>query len=336
MSDVARVFHAASVLSAAMAAVPSVTLNNGVEMPMMMYGIGNMGDESNLTASGEHFRLALQAGFTAFDTAIDYNNQEVLAQVLAEVERSSVFVSAKVDGVLFSETLATVYNNTMSDALDNLKQLNLDYVDVVLVHHPPCVPPYCKDDPCAVTQEQWRAMEDFLRSGKARAIGVSNFCQSHLECILETATVVPAVNQLMIHAGMGSDPRGTVSYHRAHGIQTLAYSPLGSLNWTVPDPPIKTDNSLVTGNFTRGIGRAYNKTGAQVALRWLTQHGIPFVTDSASMKHLQQDVEVFDEEFSLNEADMQLLDDTTTPVGEPNGGYPTIPVCEPLLSTITA
>lgn len=319
-SKTVRVLFAVSQFRAAEAVVATVTLNNGVEMPMMMVGTGGApGDWGNSSEAEADVRLAFQVGFTAVDTAHNYGVQDGIGRALAEVMRSSVFVSTKIGGEAYDEATAAAYNDSLRDAYDNLKELNTDYVDLVMLHYPPIA---CAD-PCAVMQEQWRALEDFLSAGKTRAIGVSNYCQSDLACILETAVVVPAVNQVSFHVGMSPDPRGLVSYNDAHGILTFAYSPLGSFDFTNMSNVTK-DISLITGNFTRDIGKPYNKSGAQVALRWLTQHGVPSVT-VGSEKHLRQDLEVF--EFSLSEAHMQLLDAATTPTGEPNINFSGVPAC---------
>lgn len=308
--------------SAAVAAVPTVTLNNGVEMPMMQLGTGQEHTIGNGTATEISVRTALQVGWNAVDTALAYNNEESIGRALAEVERSSVFLTTKIGGEDYV-TVASAYNHSLEQAYDNLKMLNFDYVDLVLLHQPPNPQGgFSIEDGCSYAQEQWRALEDFMRLGKARAIGVANYCVSDLACILETATVVPAVNQLLFHAGMGPDPRGLVSFNDALGIKVMAYEPLGSVDFDTQT----RDNSLIIGNFTNGLGQPYGKSGAQVALRWLVQHGIPLATSSSSEKHLRGDLEVF--EFTLNDTDMQQLDDATTPAGEPNHYWAHIPSCD--------
>lgn len=312
---------------ATVAVVPTVTLNNGVAMPLMTLGSAELGDDAATEGS---VRLAYQVGFTAFDTAFSYPNQEGFGRALADVERSSVFLTTKIGGD-YPENFTAVgvagaYNHSLEEAYENLRRLKFDYVDLVLIHYPPThIGGFSVKDGCSYMQEEWRALEDFMRLGKARAIGVSNFCVSDLACVLETATVVPAVNQLQFHVGMGTDPRGLVSYNDALGIQTMAYSPLGGVDYSHGIANATRDLSLIIGNFTGDIGRHYGKTGAQVALRWLAQHGVPFGTSSPKEKHLREDLEVF--EFSLDETDMQQLDAATTPAGEPNNYYERIPVC---------
>jgi len=142
---------------------------------------------------------------------------------------------------------------------------------------------------------------------------------------LETATVVPAVNQLEFHVGMGTDPRGIVSHNDALGIKTMAFSPLGGVDYSHGIANATRDISLIIGNVTGDIGRPHGKTGSQVALRWVVEHGIPLATSTSSEKHLRQDLEVF--EFNLEDADMQQLDAATTPAAEPNNYYEGVPVC---------
>lgn len=296
--------------SVASAVVPTVLLNNGVQMPMMMFGTGTTW--GNSTAAESEVRTALEAGFPAVDAALSYNNQEGVGRALAEVERSSVFVLTKTPAV--GHTPETAYNKTWEAAFEDLAALNLDYVDIVIVHNIPMKSDgtIATEGACKIMQEQWRALEDFKKFGKARAIGVSNYCQSDLACILETAWVKPAINQLLVHVGMSADPRGIVSSNKALGIQTMAYQPLGAWNHITN----KMDHTLITGNFTKDIGMHYNKSGVQVALRWLAQHDIAFATSSSSKSHLLEDVAVFN--FTLDDVHMQELDAATSPPNEPN------------------
>jgi len=332
-----RSYHVALAImsrsAGAVVAVPTVTLNNGVEMPMMSLGTGMEGKIGNESSTEISVRRALGVGWTAIDTAPDYYNQGSIGRVLADVDRSSVFLTTKIGDSFFEHTgtVASAYNLSMEAAQDNLQQLNLDYVDMVIIHYPMRATGGLSN--CPYMQEQWRALEDFMKLGKARAIGVSNFCQSHLACILETATVVPAINQLLLHVGMGPDPRELVSHNQALGIKTMAYSPLGSMDYSacaswddwscLENAP--RDDSLLKGNFTGMIGDHYGKSGAQVALRWLIQHGILVATAASSEKHLRQNLEVF--EFTLDDTDMQQLDVATTPPAEPNANSAGVPTC---------
>jgi len=250
-----------------------------------------------------------------------------VGKALAEVPRDSYFLTTKVGGEDFVSNPSAEHRAITNAMEDDLKKLGLDYADLMLLHFPPVV--RLGRDHCKAIQEQWRALEDFHKANKTRAIGVSNYCQADLECLLKTATVVPAVNQVMMHVGMGVDPRGLKSYCADKGIVVQAYSPLGRYNFD-HFPPSK-DHTLITGNLTNGIGKAYNKTGAQVALRWLVENGVPLNTESSSEKHLQQDLDIFS--FNFTAKDKATLDAATAPAGEPNsqfGGIPLVKACGPV------
>lgn len=297
--------------------IPSVTLNNGVEMPMLIFGTGRY--SLNNTAAETFTRQALRVGFPGVDAANVYMNQKAVGRALADFDRSSYFLTSKVGGLDVVGIPAKAYHGTMNACNSDLEKLGVEYVDLMLLHFPPITSIGSR---CKIMQEQYRALEDFMKAGKARAIGVSNYCQADIECINETATVVPAVNQVQHHVGMGPDPRSLKSYCDAKGIMIQSFSPLGG-----------GDTSLITGNFTNEIGSRYNKTGAQVALRWVTQHGIPLNTATRSEKHLLEDFESF--EFNFTEEDLQALDEATEPAGEPDAAIPGMPICGPVTSALS-
>merc|ERR1712099_81997 len=189
----------------------------------------------------------------------------------------------------------------MKNLQDNLDQLGLDFVDLVLLHYPP-MNPFGK---CKTMQEQWKAMEDFYKAGKAKAIGVSNYCPSSIECIMKTATVTPAVNQVQYHVGMGVDPIGVKSASEKYGIHLQAYSPLGN-----------DESDLISGGLVTSIGSHYDKTGAQVAMRWIQENGVSLTTKTTKTSHMQEDLDVFN--FELTSADKATLDAATRPSGKPS------------------
>lgn len=309
--------------------IPAIQLNNGVQMPMLSLGTG--GDMLNASATEANVKLALRAGFVAVDTARNYVGvQKGVGAALSGIPRASYFLTTKVGG-FDALSIPAVEHSFVTKAMnEDLAELRLDYVDLMLLHYPPI---RVLGNRCKALQEQWRALEDFYKAKKARAIGVSNYCQADLECLLETATVVPAVNQFMFHVGMGADPRGIKSYCIAKGIVPQAYSPLGAYDFT-KIPPGK-DISLIVGNLTNGIGKTYNKTGAQVALRWVIEHGVALNTESSSEKHLLQDLDIFS--FNFSAQDKATLDAATSPAGEPNsqfGGLPLMGVCGPVSSAV--
>jgi diketogulonate reductase-like aldo/keto reductase len=242
----------------------------------------------------------LDLGGTHIDTANDYRNQDGVGRALQKVPRDSFYLTTKVPS---QEHKIHAYSGTTVDLYENMKLLGLDYVDLVLIHFPPRGQSTAKS--CPAIQEQWRAMEDFLKAGKTRTIGVSNYCPSTFECLLEKATVVPAVNQVQYHIGMGTDPIGLISYCKSKNITLQAYSPLGD-----------GKGELITGELVTGIGKNHGKSGAQVSLRWVAQHGVPLSTKASNAKYLAEDLDIFD--WKLSAAEMAKLDAATTPTGKPS------------------
>mmetsp|Transcript_6843 Transcript_6843/g.14653 ORF Transcript_6843/g.14653 Transcript_6843/m.14653 type:complete len:296 (+) Transcript_6843:62-949(+) len=275
----------------ASAAIPNVKLNNGVEMPLISLGTW----QYNSSVAEDTVKLGIKVGFNHIDTANNYKNQDGVGRALAGLDRKSYFLTTKVP----APTTTKYYDETNQYLNEDLKLLNLDQVDLMLLHYPP------QTNDCATMQEQWRAMEDFYKAGKAKAIGVSNYCISSLKCIAEKATVTPAVNQVEFHIGMGPDPSGLKSYCNSKGIFLQAYSPLGD-----------GTTELITGPLVAGIGKAHGKSGAQVSLRWLVEHNIPLSTKSTSEKHLQEDLDIF--EWSLTSDEKTQLDSATSPAGTPS------------------
>lgn len=273
------------------ATVPNIRLNNGVELPMVALGtVFHSNDEAQ-----EAVTNAIQVGMTHIDTAYNYKIQKGIGAALAGLDRSSFFVTTKVPTI--DESLT--YDDVTAYMEDDLQQLGLDFVDVMLLHYP------TRSNDCDAMREHWRAAEDFYKAGKARAIGVSNYCSYSLDCILATANVVPAVNQLKLHVGMGPDPAGLKSYTESKGIIDMAYSPLA-----------QGTTELLTGELVTSIGAAHNKTGAQVALSWVVQHNSIVAVKSASVKHLAEDLDIFDMAFS--EVELSQLDGATSPPGKPS------------------
>jgi diketogulonate reductase-like aldo/keto reductase len=282
---------ASAFVTTAFGAIPSIKLNNGVQMPLISLGTW----QYNSTVAEDTVKLGMKVGFTHIDTAHTYLNQDGVGRALAGLDRDSYFLTTKVP----SPSTAKYYDETNQLLAEDLKLLNLDYVDLMLLHFPP------KTNDCGVMQEQWRAMEDFYKAGKAKAIGVSNYCISSLKCIAEKATVTPAVNQVQFHIGMGADPAGLKTFCDSKGIFLQAYSPLGD-----------GTTELINGPLVTGIGNAHNKSGAQVSLRWLVEHNIPVSTKSTSATHLQEDLDIF--EWSLTADEKSQLDAATSPAGTPS------------------
>merc|ERR1712048_1338475 len=278
--------------------IPTHKVNNGVDFPTMSVGTRRYYDAT----AEQVVKDALAAGFNHIDTANNYRNQAGVGKALKGVPRDSYFLTTKVPTGSASATAKNLQ--------DNLDQLGLDYVDLVLVHFPPTF------NRCSSMQSQWGAMEEFYKAGKAKAIGVSNYCPSSIECIMQKATVTPAVNQVQYHVGMGVDPIGVKSASEEHGIHLQAYSPLGN-----------GKSDLITGYLVTGIGANYGKTGAQVALRWIQENGVSLTTKTTKTSHMQEDLDVFTFELAADEK--ATLDTATSPSGSPSF------MCSKLSSSLT-
>jgi len=297
-------------LSWTLADVPTITLSNGVEMPTI--GAGSF--QYNDTEAEYSISTALDVGFRLVDTALGYWNQQGVGRALqAAVDRGlardAVFVETKIQGCLTAnDTLNPFhcYDNARRNLESDLKLLNVSYVDLVLLHSPP-MPAYvtrmCNNylGGCSMIRSEWRALEEFYKAGKARAIGVSNYCPSCFSC-LKDAEIQPMVNQVMFHLGMGIDPSNILSYDRDHGIVTQAYSTLGN-NPLTGSGPMK---DIISGELTTRIAAKHNVSTVQVALKWIVQKGVPAITKSHSAAHLQQDLDLWS--WDLDEEDVDELD----------------------------
>jgi len=295
--------------------VPTVKLNNGVAMPLVSLGVWKYNDSVAYSAC----TAAHKVGFTAIDTAYDYANQDGVGKFINEtiasgVPRDELWITTKVPGCgsIPLKHLPVPSRKNCRDGtarlIDyDLQHLGVDHVDLMLVHFPPdLVPTGCTlFGACELIQEQWAALEDAYRAGKAKAIGVSNYCQSCFDCLLKNASVVPAVNQVQYHVGEGTDPIGLKSYMDKKGVVMMAYSAMAM-----------GSSELISGPLTTGIGHHYNKSGAQVALKWVVQQNVPLVTKASNPEYLAEDIDLFD--FELSSADMTSLDAATKPKGNPS------------------
>jgi diketogulonate reductase-like aldo/keto reductase len=291
------------VVPVAIAAVPTVRLRNGVQMPLIAAGSWQYND----TQAEASISAALKVGFTMVDTALDYNNQAAVGRAIRNsgVPRDSVFVETKVPGCGFDNISTTsCYEDTARALETDLELLNMTYVDLVILHFPPHASFYlrsCHLWVCTQVRQQWRALEEFLEAGKARAIGVSNYCPSCFACLDANSTVFPMVNQVGYHIGMGPDPSGFKSFADKHGMILQAYSPLGNTPWSQGP-----DKDILKGSLTTSLAQAHGKSTIAVALKWLVQHGVAVVTKSSNPEHLAEDVDLWS--WNLTEAEMASAD----------------------------
>jgi len=277
---------------------PTIPMS-GVEgmMDMPLVGLGTW--QYNSSVAEQAVIDALQIGFRHVDTALGYDNQIGVGAGLkkANLKRQEFFVTSKIPGGLNASATEA--------ALDlALQQLGLDYVDLMLIHFPAT---WTGVGGAAMRKEEWLALEKWAKAGKARAIGISHYCKSHIEDILSVATLPIALNQVMYHVGMGMSPNlgnDYKEYCQSVGIVYMSFS-------TLCGPCGKEKMELINGPLVTEIGKAHNVTGAQVALRWAVQQGIPVVPKSSKLQHLKEDFDLFS--FSLTQAEMDKLTSATSP-----------------------
>jgi len=246
---------------------------------------------------------AFDIGYRHVDTAFGYKNQVGVGKALAKsgVKRADYFVTSKIPGGLN----ATATEQTLELGM---KQLGLEYVDLMLLHYPV---------PHGDRKAEWLALEKWAKTGKARAIGVSHYCKSHLDEVLSVATLPVALNQNQYHVGMGTDSQPELhdkAYSESKGVVFMGYS---SLCGPCPKPH---NTELISGDLVTSIGKAHNKTGAQVALKWVLQQKIPVIPKAAKQSYLEEDFDLFD--FELTKGEMARLTASTSP---PETGTPQNP-----------
>lgn len=301
----------------ATAAPPTVSLVNGVlspiEMPVIAAGTGEFAGANATVAVAS----ALSSGFTHVHTAFDYYNLKEVGAGLKSAPRSSFFLSSMTSPCIHPASPPkrnvtdpdACYNLTLQEAESVMSDLAVDSLDLLMLHGPSetfghvggCSPLACK-----LARAQWKAYQTLLHSKRVGAIGVSNFCISCLACLgSDGAAATPAVNQIQVHVGQGSsDPGGLLSYCAARGIAVQGYQPLAG-------------GALVTDSFCAAIGDKYQKSAAQVALKWVLQRAPALVVGAGSAAHDASDLDLFD--FQLDGSDLEGLDAKVGPPGEAGG-----------------
>ena len=291
------------------AAAPLLTLSNGVQMPVVACGTGG---DSN-TSAQVTVAAAFSAGFTHIDTAADYDDQGGVGVAIKAFERKELFLTTKIPGcgVPTQGLPPPCFNNSARKIDDDLALLDTPYVDLLLIHFPPilgCIPANCKH-----MQQQWAALELAYESGKAKAIGVSNYCEACVQCLLKVSKVTPMVNQVQYHIGMGAGyPEATPGFWARQNITIMAYSPLGGGKRGVLDP----HSSFAP--LGKSLGLKYNVSAAQIALGWIGQHAefsptgpMALVTKSTNLTYLKQDLDLWS--WELSSEDRETLDKVADP-----------------------
>jgi len=251
-----------------------VTLNNGVVMPILGYGVFQIPDPQECERCVID---AIDTGYRLIDTAASYLNEEAVGKGIkkASVPRADLFVTTK----LWVQD--TGYERTQQAIDKSLHRLQLDYLDLYLIHQP-----------FGDVHGSWRAMEDALKAGKVRAIGVSNFHPDRLMDIIGFNDVVPAVNQVEVNPFLQQET--SVAFMRENGVQAEAWAPFA-----------EGRNNLFQNEALVDIGRKHGRSVGQVVLRWVTQRGIVALAKSVRKERMEENLQVLD--FTLDDADMARI-----------------------------
>jgi 2,5-diketo-D-gluconate reductase A len=268
--------------------VPTLTLNNGIEMPQLGFGVWQVPDDE----ATQTVTTALEAGYRSIDTAAIYGNEEGTGRALASAgtAREELFVTTK----LWNDEQG--YDRTLRAFDVSLDKLGLDYLDLYLIHWPtPAADKYV---------DTYRAFEKILADGRARSIGVSNFLPEHLERLIDETSVVPAVNQIELHPQF--QQARSRAFHKERSIATEAWSPLGQGKGLLEVPTVLA------------IARKHERTPAQVVLRWHLQLGNVVIPKSVTPSRIRENIDVFD--FELDGDDLAAF--AALDEGRRIGGHP--------------
>ena len=251
--------------------IPAITLNNGVEMPILGFGVFQIPAEH----TEQTVIHALEAGYRALDTAASYGNEEAVGRAIVSsgIPRDELFVTTKlwIQKRLGEESVRRAFEVS-------LQRLGVDYVDLYLIHQP-----------LGDYYSAWRAMEHINREGLAKAIGVSNFYPDRLVDLVEHNEITPAVDQIETHPFF--QRTADQELMREHGIQMESWGPFA-----------EGKNNLFTNPVLTQIAAEHDKSVGQVVLRWLTQRGIVVIPKSVRPERMRENMDIFD--FELTDEEM--------------------------------
>lgn len=258
------------------------TLNNGVQMPLLGFGVYQIPDPQECEQS---VLAALGTGYRLIDTAAAYGNEEAVGRAIAKsgVPREELFVTTK----LWVQDAG--YEPTKAAFAKSLQKLGLDYLDLYLIHQP-----------YGDVYGAWRAMEELYNAGKIRAIGVSNFLPDRVMDFLVHHEVKPAVNQIETHPF--HQQLDTQQFLQENDVQIESWGPFA-----------EGRNNLFTNELLQGLATKYQRSVAQVVLRWLTQRGVVVIPKSVKPERMAENFQVFDFELHAEDlAAIQTLDTNTS------------------------
>jgi diketogulonate reductase-like aldo/keto reductase len=251
-----------------------VKLNNGVEMPILGFGVFQVTDLAECERSVID---AINTGYRLIDTAASYGNETAVGKAIKRsgVSRDELFITTKV------WIQSSGYEGTKKSFENSLKQLQLDYLDLYLMHQP-----------LGDVYGEWRAMQDLYKEGRVRAIGVSNFQPDRLIDLIVHNEIVPAVNQIETHPF--NQQIDTQKFLQENNVQIESWGPFA-----------EGKHGIFQNELLASIGKKHNKSIAQVILRWLTQRGVIAIPKSVRKERMEENFSIFD--FRLSEDDMNQI-----------------------------
>lgn len=251
-----------------------VTLNNGVTMPILGYGVFQIPDLEECERSTYD---ALMSGYRLIDTAASYRNEKAVGAAIQKsgIAREELFITTK----LWPADAG--YEKTKAAVDRSLGKLGLEYLDLYLIHQP-----------FGDVHGAWRAMEELNREGRIRAIGLSNFMPDRVMDMILTNEIAPAVNQIEVHPFFKR--ADDLAFHQVYGVQVEAWAPFA-----------EGKNGLFQNEMLAAIGKEYDKTIAQVVLRWLIQRKVVVIPKSVRKERMEENLDVFN--FSLSQEHMNVI-----------------------------
>jgi len=257
-----------------MTSVPTITLNDGVEIPQLGFGVFQIAPEDTKKATLE----ALEVGYRHIDTAEMYGNEKGVGEAIVEsgIPRDEIFVTSKLNNTFHArEDALRAFDATMN-------ALRFETLDLFLIHWPmPAVGDFV---------DTWKAMEEMKATGRVRSIGVSNFQPAHLQRLLDETSTIPSVNQIEVHPYLTNDD--VRAFNREHGIATEAWSPIAQ-------------GDVLTDPVVTEIAERLDRSPAQVTLRWHIQRGDIVFPKSVTRSRIEENLALFD--FELAEADIESI-----------------------------
>ncbi len=257
-----------------------LSLNDGNKIPIVGFGTYKCKEQEGISAVTK----AIASGYSLIDTAAIYDNEEAVGKGIkvSGVPREELFVTTK----LWRENLG--YESAKEEFNKSLKRLDLEYIDLYLIHWPANAKNYSNWQ--KANADSWRAMEELQAEGKIKSIGVSNFFQEHLEALFQTAKVIPSVNQIEFHPGYWQPE--LMNYCKQQNITVESWSPLAR-------------GKVFENEILQEIAAKHNKSVAQICLKWITQHQVVVIPKSTTLQRINDNINLFD--FELTAAEMEHI-----------------------------